>query len=202
METNPKDQEESGKAMEPNEKAKLLADLESGRKVLLEAVSGVTEEFAPRAPAPGRWSVLECVEHVAVSEDYLFGQIAASYVSEVAMINQQRESLIMAVGLDRAQKIQSPDVGKPARRFSTLAQAVDHFQATRKRTLEFVENCTEDMRCKITSHPIIGTVNCYETLLMIAAHPHRHAKQIEEIKKQLGHGDQVKTWKEDLTSWG
>jgi hypothetical protein len=177
--------------MEPNEKANLLADLVRGQRVLLDAVSGVTEELALRAPAPGRWSVLECVEHVAVSEDYLFGQIATSHVLEVPMINKQRESLIMAVGLDRVPKIQSPDVGKPAQRFSTLAQAVEHFQATRKRTLLFVETCTEDLRSKITWHPIIGTVNCYETLLMIAAHPHRHAKQIEEIKAQLGHREQV-----------
>jgi len=28
-------------------------------------------------------------------------------------------------------------------------------------------------------------VNCYEMLLMIAAHPFRHAEQIEEIKKEL-----------------
>ena len=160
--------------MEPDEKAKRLADLVSGRRVLLDAVSGVTEESARRVPAPGRWSVLECVEHVAVSEDYLFGQIAASQVSEVPMINKQRESLIMAAGLDRAKKIQSPDVGQPAGRFSTLGTAVEHFRATRRRTMQFVETCSEDLRCKIT------------------AHPHRHAKQIEEIKEQLGHRQQAK----------
>ena len=33
--------------------------------------------------------------------------------------------------------------------------------------------------------PIIGTVNCFETLLMIAAHPLRHANQIEEIRAAL-----------------
>jgi hypothetical protein len=51
--------------------------------------------------------------------------------------------------------------------------------------VQFAETCQEDLRCKITSHPIIGKVNCYEMLLMIAVHPHRHAKQIEEIKAAL-----------------
>ena len=172
--------------MHPHEKEKLLADLDSGQKVLMDVLRDVTEDEAARSPAPGRWSVLECVEHLAVSEDYLFGQIVASHRSETRMINKQREAVTVAVGLDRSRKIQSPDVGQPTGRFSTLAEAVERFHAARKRTIQFTESCTEDLRCKITTHPLIaGDVNCYEILLMIAAHPHRHAQQIEEIKAAL-----------------
>jgi hypothetical protein len=81
--------------------------------------------------------------------------------------------------------VKSPEVGKPQGRFSALADAVQHFLTIRERTIRFVEDCNEDLRCKITSHPIIGTVNCFETLLMIAAHPLRHAKQIEETRAAL-----------------
>src|SRR5215470_14152323 len=168
--------------MKLHEKQKLLSDLEQGRKVLLDALTDVSEDLAARAPAPGRWSVLECVEHLTVSEDYLFGQMMASHLSETPMINEKREAMIGVVGLDRNRKMQSPDIGMPSGRFSTLAAALNHFQTTHERTIKFVETCHEDLRCKITSHPIIGTVNCYEMLLMIAVHPFRHAKQIEEIK--------------------
>jgi len=34
-------------------------------------------------------------------------------------------------------------------------------------------------------HPLIGDVNCYETLLIMAIHPHRHAPQIQEIRDAL-----------------
>jgi hypothetical protein len=33
-------------------------------------------------PAPGKWSILECVEHLAVSEDYLFSQITVAQHSD------------------------------------------------------------------------------------------------------------------------
>ena len=171
--------------MERHEKERILADLESGRKALLDALTGVTEEVAAGHPAPGKWSVLECVEHLAVSEDYLFSQIEASHSSEVPVVNEKREALIVARGLDRTRTVESPEVGRPAARFSTLAEAVKNFLAARERTIRFVENCEEDLRAKSTWHPIIGTVNCYETLLMIAVHPHRHAKQIAEIKATL-----------------
>ena len=171
--------------MQLHDKQTLLADLESGRNVFLDSVSDVTEELAVRAPAPGRWSVLECVEHVAASEDYLFSQIMVSSAAETPLINLEREARIVAVARDRSKKIQSPDVGRPSGRFPTLAEAIQHFQVARERTLQFVQSCTEDLRCKITSHPMIRKVNCYEMLLMIAAHPFRHAEQIEEIKKEL-----------------
>lgn len=171
--------------MNSDERAKLLADLESGSKALEQALRDVTEGMATKIPGPGKWSILECVEHLVVSEDYLLGQIAASKESESPMINPEREALIVTRGLDRSRKIQAPDVGKPAGRFSTLAEGIENFRAIRRRTVQFAETCQEDLRCKITSHPIIGKVNCYEMLLMIAVHPHRHAKQIEEIKAAL-----------------
>jgi hypothetical protein len=175
--------------MEAEERARLLAELESGRKALLDVLSGVTEEVAARRPAPERWSVIECVEHLAIAEDYLFSQIAASCCSDaptLSMPSRNREALILSRGVDRTRPVQSPEGGRPTGRFATLREAVQYFLASRERTVRFVENCREDLRSKLTSHPIIGTVNCYENLLMMAVHPLRHSKQIEEIKTALG----------------
>ena len=94
--------------MHDHEKTQLLSDLENGRKALLDALTDVSEDLAVRAPAPGKWSVLECVEHLVVSEDYLFSQILAAHSSDTAMANEKREAMIVAVGLDRNRKIQSP----------------------------------------------------------------------------------------------
>jgi hypothetical protein len=48
-----------------------------------------------------------------------------------------------------------------------------------------VYSCNEERRSKLTTHPIVGDVNCYETLLMMAVHSRRHALQVEEIKAAL-----------------
>ena len=171
--------------MEPDEKSKMVADLERGEQALLESLAGVTDEIATRAPVAGKWSILECVEHLAVSEDYLFSQIETSRFSDVPPINQSREALIVERGLNRTRNIRSPDVGIPNGRFPTLADALRHFSVSRDRTIRFVKGCEEDLRCKRTSHPILGTVNCYETLLMMVVHPLRHVKQIEETRAAL-----------------
>jgi hypothetical protein len=171
--------------MEAHEKETVLAHLENGRRSLLDALSGVTEDVAAKKPAPGKWSVLECVEHLAISEEYLFSQMSASWPADGAVANRDREALLLSRGADRTRPRQSPEALRSAGRFPTLRDALRHFLAARERTVQFVENCGDDLRSRLTSHPVIGTVNCYENLLMIAMHPQRHAKQIEETKTAL-----------------
>lgn len=72
------------------------------------------------------------------------------------------------------------------RTIRSSAGSAEHFLASRESTIQFAANCTEDLRSKLTTHPLLGTVNCYETLLLMAAHPLRHAKQIQEIKAARG----------------
>jgi hypothetical protein len=171
--------------MDAQEKATLLTRLEAGKRAMLEVLNGVTEDEAARNPASGRWSILQCLEHLAASEDYLFMQILAARSSEAPMVNEKREALILSQSLDRTKAVESPQMARPVGRFSTLAQALDHFLDARERTLRFVESCEADLRSRITTHPIVGTVNCYENLLTIAMHPLRHAKQIDECKSAL-----------------
>jgi uncharacterized damage-inducible protein DinB len=164
------------------ERQAILASMEQGSTALLNALQGVTEELAMRVPGPGRWSILQCAEHVAVAEDHLFSLITASKRSDTPLINAQREVLIATHGPDRSIRRESPEDAKPTGRFSTLSEAVQHFQDGRERTIQFVNTNKEDLRSRITTHPLMGTVNCHEVLLLIAVHPARHAKQIEEIK--------------------
>jgi hypothetical protein len=168
--------------MTEHERQAILASMEKGSTALLNALHGVKEELAMRVPGPGRWSVLQCAEHVAVAEDHLFSMITASERSDTPLINEQREVLIATQGPDRTIRRESPEDAKPTGRFSNLSEAVQHFLAGRDRTIQFVNTNNEDLRSRITTHPLMGTINCYEVLLLMAVHPARHAKQIEEIK--------------------
>ena len=106
--------------MNAHEKEKILADLDSGRRALVEVLNGVNEETAARIRATGKWSIVECVEHLAVSEDYLFSQILASYSAGAPVVNAKREAPSVERGSDRTRAVPAPDVGKPQSRFSTL----------------------------------------------------------------------------------
>jgi uncharacterized damage-inducible protein DinB len=163
------------------DRLEILENLKAGREAFLEALSDVTEELARRSPGPGKWSVFECVEHVATAEEYLLAQITSAKLAEIPMINIAREALIMKRGMDRRRRFDAPEDAKPRNRFATLKEALAHFESTREKTIQFVENCLDDPRTMMARHPIIGLANNYEMLLMMIVHPHRHADQIREI---------------------
>jgi hypothetical protein len=105
---------------------------------------------------------------------------------DVPVVDQEREARILTRGADRTNPRVSPEVGRPTGRFGSLADAVQYFLDSREQTVQFVESCQEDLRSRLTTHPLLGPVNCYEVLLLMAVHPHRHAKQIQEITAALG----------------
>lgn len=171
--------------MNEQERQEILSSLEQGKTAMRTALRDVTEEMAARAPAPESWSILGCVEHLVISEDYLFRQIIESARADVPLVNEKREAAIPVRGLDRSRRMESPPQASPSGLFPTLSEAVERFMANRERTINFVRENKEDLRSMITSHPIMGTVNCHEMLQSIAVHCLRHIKQIEEAKAAL-----------------
>jgi len=168
--------------MEIQEKTEIIHSLQSGLDAIVLSIQGITEESAMRKPGGEKWSILECMEHIAIAEVHMFGQIALASKADAPVINKGREALIRKRGADRSRKIEAPDVAKPNGRFQTLEDATRHFCDARRRTLDFVENCNTDLRAMLTTHPVAGQVNCHEMLLIMSAHPFRHAEQIAEIR--------------------
>ncbi|MGD0628231.1 MAG: DinB family protein [Terracidiphilus sp.] len=171
--------------MEATEQQQILALLDQGRDAFLAALEGVSDDEANRIPGPGRWSIFGCVEHIAISEDYLFSQILMAASSPAPATNPDREAKMLARGTDRTRRMQSPPEGHPAGAFPTLASAVEHFLESRSRTVEFVRADPQDLRSKMTWHPILRDANCHEMLISICVHVLRHVKQIEEINTEL-----------------
>ncbi|MGO9260794.1 MAG: DinB family protein [Bryobacteraceae bacterium] len=168
--------------MDPAEKRKMLDDLERGSQALRDAVLGVSEEQAALRPGPDRWSVLDCVEHLAAVEEYLLGQLEAATPALAPVGSALREARIAERAGDRSRPVPAPESVRPRARFATLAEAVQCFESVRGRTVRFVECCEKDLRREATTQPLIGAVNCHEVLLIMALHPTRHAKQIAEIR--------------------
>ena len=174
--------------MTAEERQAVLASLERGSAALHEAVLGVTEEQAARVSGSGKWSILQCAEHVAAVEDFLFSLIAGAQSTDAPAGNAQREAMILARGADRTNRRESPAEALPKGRFATLHEALENFQASRGRTIQFVNENEEELRSKIAMHPLMGPVNAMEILLLMAVHPERHARQIEEVKAALTNG--------------
>jgi DinB superfamily len=170
---------ENWRLVEELEKNEILRMLTEGDAALRAALSGISNPQATQRPIEGGWSMLDCVEHVAVTERALLDGVRNATPADGSQHNPVREAKILDRALDRARFIAAPDAVVPAGRLATLAEALVAFEAARAETIRCVEGFEGDPRSWITPHPLVRTpVNCYEMFLMIALHPKRHAQQI------------------------
>ena len=168
----------------PADKEKALAVLESSKKGVLEASKGLSEAQWNFKAAPDKWSVAECMEHIAAAEDFLRGMIVENVMKAPAAPDRDIAKIdtgILAMVPDRTNKVQAPDPLKPTNRFGSPEASIKHFVESRAATEDFLKK-TADLRGHAIDSPVGGKWDAYEWVLMIAAHSERHTKQIEEVK--------------------
>jgi uncharacterized damage-inducible protein DinB len=170
--------------MAPEQEIEIVKTLEKSREDLHSAVEGIAEAEARTKPAEGRWSVLECVEHVATVERRFLGRLESAGQLESA-IDPQREAGVLAMVTDRNQQRQAPEIVQPSGRFASLAEALADFDATRAQVIQFAEIRHDELRTLGSQHPLFGQVTGYELMLIIAGHACRHAAQIREARAAL-----------------
>lgn len=163
-----------------SEQDQLLASLNAGRGELLVAVEGLTDEEAAVKPADGGWSALECVEHVATAETRMFRRLTTQSLAVEEELSREREPVLYARLATRGHKFEAPEPVRPTGRYPTLSEAVGAFLDARERTVKWLESCNFDLRRRSVEHPLLGPASAYELILIMAAHPARHARQIQE----------------------
>ena len=162
-----------------NDRDELLASLNAGRDEFLAAVEGVTEDQAAAKPAAG-WSILECAEHVAIVEENLRRRLMEQATPTESEMPRDREAVLAARAAYREHKIQAPEVAQPHGRFATLAEAVACFCRNREQTIAHIASSQDDLRRLTADHPMIGKSSGQEILILMIAHPFRHALQVKE----------------------
>jgi hypothetical protein len=95
------------------DKEKARALLESSKKGVLAATKGLSEAQWNFKPAPDRWSIAECMEHIAAAEDFIRGMIEENVMKAPAAPDRDIAKIdagILANVPDRtANKAQAPE---------------------------------------------------------------------------------------------
>jgi hypothetical protein len=172
--------------MDAPDRNQVLQLLAEAREALVASTAGLSDEQAKIRPAPDRWSVLDCVEHVAFVEDALFTRISTQMVPAAPDPDRTREELILRVAGARERRFNAPEQAQPKGRFADLASALQHFKQSRARSIAYFEQCDLDLRAHSLLHPVVGPTNGQEFALILALHPARHAAQIREVRSALG----------------
>ena len=168
------------------ERKQAIQLLQNTRDALVKKVGGLSEAQLNFKPDPNVWSVAECVEHIAISENNLFGfcQIALqqpadpSKRSEVKMSDEDIVKMIT----DRTSKMKTQEAFEPTGKFGSFDATLTEFKAKRDYNINYVRTTEDDLRNHYNDFPF-GKIDAYQTILFMAAHSKRHIAQIEEVMK-------------------
>ena len=139
--------------MTPAERERAVAYLAETRENLLRTARNLSPTQLQYKPAPDRWSVAECLEHIVVVEDVILANIHKS-------LQQPPDSTKPVMGddgvtgtvVDRSFRVQGPDRLMPSGRWGH-DQLLSEFEAARKRSSDFAASTTAPLRQHGYAHP-------------------------------------------------
>jgi hypothetical protein len=169
------------------EREKAVAELESSQKLFLDATKGLSMAQWNFKPAPDRWSVAECAEHIGVTEAPVMKLITEQALKgpaepEKRELVKGKDDTILAMVTDRSTKAKAPESIQPTRRWPTSEEITKNVLENRARTIEFVRTTQEDLRDHFLDHPIFKTLDSYQWMILISGHMRRHTAQILEVE--------------------
>jgi hypothetical protein len=175
----------------PDAERRVLTDhLAKSSQEFLSSVTGLTPEQWTYKAGPDRWSIADCAEHIALSEDFLRGLIANKVLTsepspERIEARKPLDEKVLAMIVDRSFKAQAPEPLKPSNKFSSPQGAVDHFTQSRAETTTLAAS-RDDLREHAGENPAFKELDAYQWLLFLSGHTMRHTAQIQEVKDSPG----------------
>lgn len=171
-------------------RADLLAHMERTQKLFLDSIAGLTEAQWSWKPAPDKWSVGECAEHITRTEPMLRGLIAKmlSEPTDPAVLEKSHGKVetILTFIVDRSSKVQAPEPLNPMKAGEVRSRAAIErdFPFERGRSYEIAS--TGDLLGHAMMSPVAEEVDALGWLYFLSGHVERHTLQIEEVKATAG----------------
>lgn len=170
----------------PQEREFAIQQFETTRANFLKSIAGLSQKQWTFKPAPDRWSIAEVAEHITVSESTIFSLVQRSLQSPAAPEKREqvkgKDEMILTRVPDRSHKAQAPEILRPTGRWANEADLIKAFEEERKANLDYIRTTNDDLRDHFFDHPVFGTLDGYQWLLLISTHSARHTAQIEEVK--------------------
>jgi hypothetical protein len=179
----------------PDEQDRARRYLAATRDRLLAAVDRLTPDQWTFRAAPGRWSIGDTLEHLALVETLVLDRVVPRIGSAppppadrdpravdarvIASVPRRRSAGPPAHG--RASLVEAPPSIRPTGQWRP-AESLRRFIEARERAIPLVGRLAPTARLGVVDHLALGPLDGHQWLLFLAAHTDRHLGQIEEIK--------------------
>ena len=179
----------TGTTLTKEERNFAKAELKKSSKLLQKAVKGLSPAQLSFKPGPESWFIAEITEHIAISENNIFGMLQGTLKSEPDPSRRAEAKLtdqqVLTMITDRTNKVKTQAAFEPTGQFGSQDATLAAFLKKRESNIDFVKNTKEDLRNRYQQLPF-GIIDAYQILLFMSGHTERHVLQIEEVKANEG----------------
>jgi hypothetical protein len=180
----------SNETLSSKERKYQIQHLKETRSAFLNSVKGLSEAQLNYKASADKWSIKECIYHIALSEKTMLGMLEQT-MNQPATPEKRSEIKVQddqLIGFmqDRTTKFQAPEMIRPEKApWKSEEEAIASFKESRKSFLRYVKTTTDDVRNHMVTFPF-GTLDVYQLILSAWGHSSRHTAQINEVKKDPG----------------
>ena len=153
---------------------------------LQDAIKGLSAAQLTYKVTADKWSVQECVYHIAISEKTLWAMLETSMKAgptpeKKKDLNVTDEQVIKMTE-DRANKVETFSPLEPQNTpYKNLDEALIDFKTTRAAHIKYIKATSEDLRNHFVQMPF-GVLDCYQLCLLISSHTDRQVQQLNKVK--------------------
>ena len=169
--------------MTDEDREHLLVHFQMTGSMLVEEIRGLSPVQLEFRPGPDRWSIRECVSHLAVAEPDYWRELKDAVKVPPDMKGRKSansDADIMWYGIDRVVHTKTGGGHEKVDTYKDVGVAMGKFQALRATMMEYIKTTNDDLRAH--SFGKTEPIDSWQWMLEISTHSERHIQQIREIK--------------------
>jgi DinB superfamily len=173
----------AGTGITDEDREHLLVHFQMTTQMVAEQVRGLSPAQLEYRASPDRWSIRECVSHLAVAEPDYWRDLMKSVKAPPDMQSKKpmlSDADILWYGIDRVVHTKTGGGHEKVDTYKDLGEALAKFQQLRATMIEYIKTTNDDLRAH--SFGDKQRIDCWQWMLEISTHAERHIQQIREIK--------------------
>lgn len=171
------------------ERKDAVAFFKETKTFLQKEIKGLSEAQLNWKPADSVWSVANCVEHIAVTENGIYEwameTLKAPLDPKMDISKKPSDEDVKTKVADRSTKAKAPEMFRPSGRFASTTEAYTAFERKRDSLIQYMRTTKDDLRGHYSTS-FFGPTDVYQILLLLSGHTKRHTLQIVELKAMPG----------------
>jgi hypothetical protein len=156
-----------------------LKNLKMDTENILNFLETINDEKANKKRLADDWTILECMEHVFITEKGIYKLLNSS-----DLFGNQPSKKIENMESYRSGKFKAPDMTLPRGRFQSVDELRNAFLLLREQMGQYILLELPKAGEETYSHPVIGPITKPQWIEFALEHSQRHLLQMEKVLRQ------------------